>query len=177
MYSQYAIYMMISKPIQLNSVFSALCGTIAGQRIYSLKQSIIVHFSPLYPFSRFSIKHSVLLFSSGLSSSLVQHFKQKLYWLHFDVNSSELVGKGIPRTCWICSISLMCFLLHACLNTLCCIFFIRKKMENGAGPVCGTFMQILLWTAGMIMLFNLLETQFSIITRYAPYIPPMQCLC
>jgi len=81
-----------------------------------------------------------------------------------------------PRPCQFCSTSLICFLLHASLIKLWNIFSIRKKMENSAGPVRGTFMQIWLWTGGITISFNPLETQFLIITRYAPHIVPMQCL-
>ena len=73
----------------------------------------------------------------------------------------------IPRICRFCFTSPICSLKRAGLKKLRDIFSIWRIVV-GPGTVRGTFMQSGLWTGGMIISFNPLETQFSIIIRYAP---------
>ena len=68
----------------------------------------------------------------------------------------------------------MCFLLPAGLKNFWDISSFPKIILS-AGHVRGTFMQILHWTGGMIISLNPLETQSSIIIRYAPHVLSSQC--
>ena len=81
----------------------------------------------------------------------------------------------IPRPCRFCSTSPICFLSHGFLKTFWKISFFQKIVLR-AGKVQWIFMQLLLWTGGMIISFKPPETQFSIITRYALCIAPIQSL-
>ena len=83
-------------------------------------------------------------------------------------------SKTIPRTCRFCSTSPMCFLNLANLKELRDISSFRKIVRR-AGNIHGTFMQISLWTGGMIISYNPLEMQFSIIIGYAPCFSSMKC--
>jgi len=84
-------------------------------------------------------------------------------------------SETIPRTCCFCSTLPICFLSHASLKKLWDLFT-TANIAVDAGTIERTFMQLLLWPGGMIISFNPPETQFSIITRYAPCIPPIQSL-
>jgi len=54
--------------------------------------------------------------------------------------------------------------------------FSIQKIVVGAGTVHRTFMQVVVWTGGMTISFNLLVTQFLIIIRYASLIDAVLAL-